>query len=61
VASVDLTDCSLQAALGAAELALRLVDRHDQVITLRSDEGLRQRSDALAIPADVVCDGRQFR
>ena len=59
--SVDLADCPVEAAFGAAQLTFRFVDGANEIVAFGSDEGLGQRRDALAKASDVVGDGRQFR
>lgn len=52
--STNGAKCSTEAALGAPELPLGLVDRDDDVIAIATTERLSKPADALPIAGDIV-------
>jgi hypothetical protein len=58
--STNGAKCSAEAALGAPELSLGFMDRHDHVVSIAPTERLGESADALSIAGDIVGDRREF-
>ena len=58
--STNGAKCSTEAALGAPELPLGLVDRDDDVIAIATTERLSKPADALPIAGDIVGNRGEF-
>ena len=58
--STNGAKCSAEAALGAPELPLGFMNRHDHIVPIATTERLGEPADALSIASDTVGDRREF-